>query len=122
MRGKQHKQSLKTTDLPETKRKLREFRRDLEHTTPQGGRTTFGEVAAKYLLTIRGQSVSTQQNKGIMLKKALAQWEDTAVRDLKKSDLLKWLAGLGRMIRIAFSQQVSLQRAVSLQLSLPACS
>jgi hypothetical protein len=34
LRGKQHKQSLKTTDLPEAKRKLKNFRRDLERTIP----------------------------------------------------------------------------------------
>jgi hypothetical protein len=59
------------------------------------GKTTFGEVVEKFLLTIRDQSASTQQNKEIVLKKALADWDDAPVRDLKKSDLLKWLAGLG---------------------------
>jgi hypothetical protein len=74
VRGKQHKQSLKTVELAEAKRKLRDFRTELEQTTPKSGKPTIREICLKYLLTMRDQSASTQQNKEIMLAKVEAKF------------------------------------------------
>jgi hypothetical protein len=43
VKGKQHKRSLKTTDLAEAKRKLRDYRVELEGTSPKAGKVTVGE-------------------------------------------------------------------------------
>jgi integrase len=94
VKGKQHKRSLKTTDLAEAKRKLRDYRAEVEVTTPGAGKVTVRQVCEKYLQTIQDQAESTRVNKEIMLKKAQQHWGDTPVRNLKKSDVLEWLASL----------------------------
>ena len=70
VKGKQHKRGLKTTDLAEAKRKLRDFRAEVEVTTPGAGKVTVREVCQKYLRTVKDQAESTRVNKEIMLKKA----------------------------------------------------
>jgi len=94
VKGKQHKRSLKTTDLAEAKRKLRDYRTEVEAATPGAGKVTVRDLCQKYLLTIKDQSDSTRLNKEIMLAKVEKRWGDTLVRNLKKSDIQAWLAGL----------------------------
>ena len=94
VKGKQHKRSLKTKDLAEAKRKLRDYRDELEVTAPGAGKVTVREVCQKYQRTVKDQAASTRVNKEIMLKKAEQQWGDLPVRNLKKSDILEWLASL----------------------------
>jgi integrase len=94
VKGKQHKRSLKTTDLAEAKRKLRDYRAEVEQTTPKSGKTTVREVCQKYRRTIQDQAQSTRVNKEIMLDKVEQHWGDTLLRNLKKGDVLEWLASL----------------------------
>lgn len=94
VKGKQHKRSLKTTDLPEAKRKLRDYRSELEQIIPKSGKTTVRELCQKYRRTIQDQAQSTRVNKEIMLDKAEHHWGDTLLRNLKKGDILEWLASL----------------------------
>jgi integrase len=95
VKGKQFKSSLKTKDLAEARRKLRDKRTELEVTAPGAGKVTVRQVCEKYLETVKDQAESTRVNKEIMLKKAQQHWGDLPVRNLKKSDILQWLAGLG---------------------------
>ena len=94
VKGKQHKRSLKTTDLAEAKRKLRDYRAEVEVTTPGAGKVTVRDVCQKYLRTVKDQAGKTQFNKEIMLAKAEKHMGDKPVRNLKKSDVLEWLASL----------------------------
>jgi hypothetical protein len=94
VKGKQHKRSLKTTDLAEAKRKLRDYRAEVEQTTPKAGKTTVREVCQKYRRTIQDQAESTRVNKEIMLDKVEQHWGETLLRNLKKGDILEWLASL----------------------------
>jgi integrase len=94
VKGKQHKRSLKTTELAEAKRKLRDYRAEVEVTTPGAGKVTVRDVCQKYLRTVKDQAGKTQFNKEIMLAKAEKHMGDKPVRNLKKSDVLEWLASL----------------------------
>jgi integrase len=94
VKGKQHKRSLKTTDLAEAKRKLRDYRAEVEVTIPGAGKVTVRDVCQKYLATAKDQAEHTRQNKEIMLAKAEKHMGDKPVRNLKKSDVLEWLASL----------------------------
>jgi len=51
-KGKQHKRRLKTTDLAEAKRKLRDYRAEVEVTTPGAGKVTVQQV---FIAAIEGQ-------------------------------------------------------------------
>ena len=94
VKGKQHKRSLKTLDLAEAKRKLRDYRAEVEVTAPGAGKVTLRDVCQKYLKTVKDQAGKTQFNKEIMLAKAEEHMGDKPVRNLKKSDVLEWLASL----------------------------
>ena len=94
VRGKQFKQSLKTTDLPEAKRKLRDYRASLEVAKPSSGRVTVKSVCETFRATFQDQSGSTRQNKEIMLSKFEDQFGGEALRNLTKSGILGWLASL----------------------------
>jgi hypothetical protein len=59
LQGKQFKQSLQTGNLPEARRKLAEFKRDLDRTDPHQSRTTLDAVVDAYLQTIGGQAEGT---------------------------------------------------------------
>jgi integrase len=94
VRGKQFKQSLKTKDLPEAKRKLRDYRASLEVAKPYSGRVTVKTVCESFRTTFQDQSESTRQNKEIMLAKFEDRFGETLMRNLSKSEVLGWLASL----------------------------
>jgi len=92
LNGKQFKSSLETKSLPEARRKLRDYRKDLNRVDPAQARLSVSELCDKYLATIRHQAAGTvRQKKGIsgLIKK---QWGEVRARDLKKSEILKWLS------------------------------
>ena len=94
VQGKQFKQSLKTKDLAEAKRKLRDYRSSLEVTKPSSGRATVKSVCETFRTTFQDQSKSTRQNKEIMLSKFEERFSGEALRNLTKSGILGWLASL----------------------------
>ena len=95
VKGKQFKSSLGTKDIAEARRKLRDKRNELEVAAPGANKVSVKQVCERYLETVKDQADSTRVNKEIMLKKAQERWGDLPVRNLKKSDILQWLAGLG---------------------------
>ena len=53
-RGKLYRRKLKAGDLAVAKRKLREFKNDLERTDADKGNTSFGKLLADYAATLTG--------------------------------------------------------------------
>jgi hypothetical protein len=92
VKGKQFRQSLRTNNLPEARRKLADFKRDLERVDPDLNRKTLDSVVDLYLGTMAGQALGTIKKKkqiGALIK---TRWKGVLVRSIKKSDILSWLA------------------------------
>jgi hypothetical protein len=58
------KRSIRTTVPAEAKRKLPEFRREVESTNPECSRMTVTKACDQFQATIRNQSASTVEGKG----------------------------------------------------------
>ena len=61
-----HRKSLETEDQQLAKRKLADFRRELESTDPRSGNTSFGAALDTYEKTLRG-APGTKVNKRMIL-------------------------------------------------------
>ena len=91
VRGKQIKRSLETDYLPEARRKLKDFRNDLERVDPSAGRISVVELADRYLATVQHQAPKTVRRKSDIITRIKAQWPKTVAADVKKSEVLAWL-------------------------------
>jgi integrase len=92
LNGKQFKSSLETKSLPEARRKLRDYRNDLNRLDPGLARLTIRELCDKYLSTIKHQAAGTVRQKKEICGRIKKQWGEVRARDLKKSEILKWLS------------------------------
>jgi integrase len=92
LNGKQFKSSLKTKSLPEARRKLRDYRKDLNRLDPALARLTVKELCDKYLLTVKHQAPGTVRQKKEISGRIKKQWGEARIRDLKKSQILTWLS------------------------------
>jgi integrase len=98
--GRLYRRSLATDDFQLAKRKLTDFRRDLESTDPRSGNTSFGRAMENFERTVRG-APGTKANKRLALKKIRARWYETddsekriyrlPLRHIKPSDVEAWL-------------------------------
>ena len=92
VRGKQIKSSLKTDSLPEARRKLKDFKRDLERIDPEAGRITMEELCDRYLLTIGHQAPKTIRRKSDIVERVKKRWKGAGAQKVKKSEVLAWLS------------------------------
>lgn len=74
VRGKQIKSSLETKNLPEARRKLKDFKADLERIDTSLGKITLSQLADKYEKTIQHFSDSTITNKTRVLNVVRTEW------------------------------------------------
>jgi len=98
--GRLHRKSLETEDFQLAKRKLANFRRDLESTDPRSGNTSFGAALDTFEKTLRG-APGTKANKRMIVQKIRATWHETKdsdkriyrlpLRHIKPSDVEAWL-------------------------------
>jgi hypothetical protein len=63
VRGKQFKSSLKTHNLAEARRKLKDFRTDIGRVDPDAGKITMEALADRYLATVQHQAPATVRKK-----------------------------------------------------------
>ena len=84
VRGKQIKNSLETKNLPEARRKLKDFKADLERIDTSLGKITLSQLSDKYEKTIQHLSASTITNKTRILKLVLTEWPGGSDRHLTK--------------------------------------
>jgi len=93
-RGKLYRRKLKAGDLAVAKRKLREFKNDLERTDADKGNTSFGKLLADYAATLTGAD-STLVNKRAIIAKLKQTWfgiDSLPLRTVKPSQVTAWLA------------------------------
>jgi integrase len=95
VRGKQIKRGLRTNRLPQARRKLREFKGDLERMDPLAGRITLAALCGRYLETMRHQSPKTIRRKSDIVARIKKHWGETPAGKVRKSDVLSWLADFG---------------------------
>jgi len=84
VRGKQIKSSLETKNLPEARRKLKDFKADLERIDTSLGKINLSQLAEKYEKTIQHFSASTITNKTRVLNLVQTEWPGGADRQLAK--------------------------------------
>ena len=98
--GRLHRKTLETTDRALAKRRLADFRDELERTDPRSGNTSFGAALDTYEKTLGG-ATGTKANKAMIIEKIRNAWfeaKDSAkriyrlpLRDIKPSDVEAWL-------------------------------
>ncbi len=92
VRGKQYKASLKTDKLVVAKRKLKDFRNDLDRIDLHAGKISVEALADRYLGTIQHQSPETVDQKRRIAERVKKQWGPLQAKDLRNSQIMTWLA------------------------------
>jgi len=93
-RGKLYRKKLETDDYDFARRKLADFRRDLERTDASKGNTSFGKVLDNYALTLFG-APSTLKDKRALIEKLKATYfgvDTLPLRTVKPSAVTAWLS------------------------------
>jgi len=91
--GRLYRRKLETDDLALAKRKLREFKNDLERTDATKGNTSFGKVLDDYLDGLTGAQ-STIEDKKCIIGKLRSTWfgiDSLPLRTVKPSAVATWL-------------------------------
>ncbi|MDB4793702.1 tyrosine-type recombinase/integrase [Methylacidiphilales bacterium] len=92
VRGKQIKRSLTTHDLPEARRRLRDFKSEQERIDPEAGQVTVGALCDRLVAATSRQAVKTLERKTLIIQRIRDRWQDVPARKVKKSDVMVWLA------------------------------
>ena len=93
-KGKLYRKKLNAGDLALAKRKLREFKNDLERTDATKGNTSFAKVLDDYAATLTGAETTLENKRAIVakLKQTLFGCDTLPLRSLKPSQLSAWLS------------------------------
>jgi len=92
--GKLYRKKLNAGDLAVAKRKLREFKNDLERTDATKGNTSFAKVLHDYAATLTGAE-TTLENKRAIVAKLKETWfgiDSLPLRTVKPSQVSAWLS------------------------------
>ena len=92
-RGKLYRKKLDTEDYELAKRKLADFRRDLERTDATKGNASFARVLDDYVHTLGG-SDSTKEKKRAVIEKLKQTWfgiDTLPARTIKHSQVKSWM-------------------------------
>jgi hypothetical protein len=93
-RGKLYRRKLETDDLALGKRKLRDFKNDLERTDATKGNTSFAKLLDTYKTTLVLAN-STKKKKLAVIDKLKQTWfgiDKLPLRTIKSSQVKAWLA------------------------------
>ena len=93
-RGKLYRKKLDTADYELAKRKLAEFKRDLERTDATKGNTSFAKLLDDYAETLGGAD-STKEDKRHIIAKLKETWfgvDTLPLRTVKPSQVTAWLS------------------------------
>jgi integrase len=93
-KGKLYRKKLIAGDLAVAKRKLREFKNDLERTDATKGNTSFSKVLDDYAETLTGAK-TTLENKLAIIAKLKQTWfgiDSLPLRTVKPSQVTAWLS------------------------------
>jgi integrase len=92
-RGKLYRKKLGTGDYELAKRKLADFRRDLERTDASKGNTSFATVLNDYAETLGGSN-STKEKKRAVIERLKQTWfgiDTLPARNIKHSQVKSWM-------------------------------
>ena len=95
LRGKEIKQTLETKHLPTARRKLKDFKRDIEKLDLAAGKITLKELTEKFEKTIQHFAPDTISNKVRVLNRVRDTWPDGADRligKIKPSEAAEFLS------------------------------
>ena len=112
--GKLYRQKLGTDDLAYAKRKLSEFKRDLERTDHTKGKKSFGAVLDDYAATLKGAPSTLRDKKATILtiKTIFGGCESQPLRNLAPSKLEAFLADrYGPLSASAYNSALALVRS-----------
>jgi integrase len=93
-KGKLYRRKLETDDLALAKRKIRDFRNNLERTDASKGNASFEKVLDAYTDTLTGTD-STKEKKLVVVAKLKQTWfgiDSLPLRTVKPSQVQTWLA------------------------------
>lgn len=93
--GKLYRKKLDTADYELAKRKLADFRGDLERTDATKGNTSFARVLDDYAKTLGRLAPSSQEDKRAVIAKLKQTWFGVhmlPLRTVKPSDVQRWLS------------------------------
>ena len=74
VRGKQFKSSLKTDNLAEARRKLKDYRNDMGRVDAGAGKITVEALAERYLATVESQAPATVRKKKDIAQRVKDKW------------------------------------------------
>jgi integrase len=112
--GKLYRQKLGTDDLAYAKRKLDDYKRDLDRTDHSKGATSFGAVLDKYEATLNGATSTLRDKKSTILtiKRYLGGCANQPLRNLAPSRIEAFLADrYGRYSASAYNSALALVRS-----------
>jgi integrase len=95
LRGKEIKRTLRTTNLPTARRKLKDFKREQESLDPDAGQITLKELADRFEKTIQHFAPNTIANKVRVLNRGRDTWPRGANRligKIKPSEAAEFLS------------------------------
>ncbi len=94
--SKLYRRTLGTSDYQLARRKLAEFKHDLERTDARAGKTTLGAMVRRYEeTTLAFRAAGTQDNKRMLLEKLRRTFfgiDSLPLRQIRPSDIAGWLA------------------------------
>lgn len=93
-RGKEIRRTLKTKDRQLAKRRLADFRREVEQLDLKAAKTTLEAYVATFLESAQFRAKSTRQKQEAIARRVNEQWPDGSkvkLADVKHSDVLRWL-------------------------------
>ena len=93
-KGKLYRQSLGTDDFKYAKRKLSEFKQDLERTDHTKGNTSFAKVLDDYTATLNGAESAVEKKRALIekIKATFFGASSLPLRTVKPSQIEKWLS------------------------------
>src|SRR5215510_229892 len=112
--GKLYRRKLGTDDLAYAKRKLDDFRRDLDRTDHTKGNTSFAKVLDDYAATLKGASSTLRDKKATILtvKTIFAGCANQPLRNLAPSRIEAFLADrYGQLSASAYNSALALVRS-----------
>src|SRR5439155_26441607 len=114
-RGKLYRKKLDTADYELAKRKLSDFKRDLERTDATKGNTSFAKALDDYADTLGGAD-SSKEDKRAIIAKLKQTWfgvHTLPLRTIKPSQVTAWLSKhYGEKSASYYNSALSLVRAV----------
>jgi integrase len=114
--GKLHRKKLWATDYAVAKRKLADFKRDLERTDARLSNTSLDEILKKYERAIAALSPKSQRDRRSIIGKIRREWYGVStlpLRTIKPSTAEVWLSQhYGRLSPAAYNAALSVLRNV----------